>query len=369
MNRRDFTKLSTLTAASLRLPHALAQNAAPLQKPIGFAAVGIGGISTAFMDSVASSKTVKITALVTGHPDTKGVQFSQMYGLPKSSVYTYETFDKIRDNPEIDAIYIGLPNSMHCEYTVRGAQAGKHVLCEKPMAISSAECVQMIDACKAAHVKLMIAYRLHFEPTTLKALDIVRSGKLGGLQAMEGANGFNIKLGEWRYTKALGGGGSLFDMGIYCLNAFRTFSGEEPIDYQAQASTRDRDDERFKEVEENVSWLMKFPSGITVTGASSYGANMPGFYRIHGPSGWLQVGTFTYQGQHLMGQYAAAEKGAPPVILDEISQEKDPMQFVRQVDHFSDCILHDRTPQPPGEEGLADIRGIEAIYKAAGVKL
>jgi len=122
MNRRDFAKLSTLTAASLRLPHVLAQNAAattPTQKPIGFAAVGIGGISTAFMESVANSKNVKITALVTGHPDTKGVQFSQMYGIPKSSVYTYETFDQIRNNPDIDALYIGLPNSMHCECAVR----------------------------------------------------------------------------------------------------------------------------------------------------------------------------------------------------------------------------------------------------------
>jgi len=194
----------------------------------------------------------------------------------------------------------------------------------------------------------------------------VRSGKLGRLQAMEGANGFNIKVGEWRYTKALGGG-SMFDVGIYCLNAFRMFAGEEPLGYQAQASTQDRNDQRFKEVEENVSWLMKFPSGAMATGASTYGSSMPGFYRLHGAQGWLGVGTFGYEGQHLQGQYTVPS--SPPVMLDETSQEKDPMQFVRQVDHFSDCILHDRTPQTPGEEGLADLRCIEAIYKAAGVKL
>jgi len=228
----------------------------------------------------------------------------------------------------------------------------------------------MIDACKAHNVKLMIAYRLHFEPTTLKALDLVRTGRLGRLQAMEGANGFNIKHGEWRYTKKLGGGGSLFDVGIYCINAFRMFAAQEPVPtaFQAQVSTPDSNDERFQEVEENVSWLMRFPSGVMATGASTYGANMSGFYRVHGTHGWLQVATFTYQGQHLQGSYTA-EQGGPAVILDETSQEKDPMQFVRQVDHFSDCILHDRTPQPPGEEGLADLRSIEAIYNSAGVKL
>ena len=138
MNRRDFTKLSTLAAASMRLPNVLAQSDAPAQKPVGYAVVGIGSISTAFMEACANSRTVKITALVTGHPETKGVQFSQMYGIPKSSIYTYQTFDRIRENKDVEALYIGLPNSMHCEYTVRGAQAGKHVLCEKPMAISSA---------------------------------------------------------------------------------------------------------------------------------------------------------------------------------------------------------------------------------------
>ena len=150
MNRRDFTKLSTLAAASMRLPQALAQTSTAAQKPVGFACVGIGSISTAFMEACANSPTVKLVGLVTGHPETKGVQFSQMYGIPKSSVYTYETFDKIRDNKEIEALYIGLPNSMHCEYTVRGAQAGKHILCEKPMAISSAECGTMVDACRKA---------------------------------------------------------------------------------------------------------------------------------------------------------------------------------------------------------------------------
>ena len=190
MNRRDFTKLSTLAAASLRLPYLLAQSAAAsvsAQKPIGFAAVGIGSISTAFMESVANSPNVKIVALVTGHPETKGVQFSQMYGIPKSSIYTYEAFDQIRNNPDIDALYIGLPNGMHCEYTVRGAQAGKHILCEKPMAISSAECRTMIEACRKADRKLMIAYRMQYDPIWQQAVNIIRSGTLGKIQSFRGS--------------------------------------------------------------------------------------------------------------------------------------------------------------------------------------
>ncbi len=366
ISRRDFAKISALGLAAQWTPGILAQASAVSDRKIGYCVIGLGRIASHFLEGTKNSEHSKITALVSGHRD-KAERIAAQYGVPRESIYSYEDFDRIAANHAIDAVYVALPNSMHAEYTIRAAKAGKHVLCEKPMAISSAECTRMIDACKTAHVKLMIAYRLHFEPITLKALDLVRSGKLGRLQAMEAANGFNIKFGEWRYTKKLGGGGSLFDVGIYCLNAFRMFAGEEPLGFQAQVSTMDHD-ERFAEVEENVSWLMRFPSGVLATGASTYGAAMAGFYRLHGSRGWLQVGTFTYQGQHIQGSYTP-EQGAPPVLIDETSQEKDPMQFVRQVDHFSECILHDRTPQPPGEEGLADLRCIEAIYQAAGVRL
>ena len=161
MDRREFTKLSAFALAWKYLP---IQAYGAIKKPVGYAAVGLGTISDIFMRACANSQTAKITALVTGHPDSKGAKYSAMYGIPKSSIYTYEKFDQIRENPDVDAIYVGLPNSMHSEYTVRGAQAGKHVLCEKPMAISSIECRKMIDACRQAKVKLMIGYRVHYEP-------------------------------------------------------------------------------------------------------------------------------------------------------------------------------------------------------------
>ena len=375
ISRREFAKLGALGLAAQRMPNGFAQASVAQSEPavadsrrIGYCVIGLGRIAEHFLGGTKDSAHSKITALVSGHRD-KAERIAMQYGMPRESIYSYEDFDRIATNPAIDAVYVALPNSMHAEYTIRAAKAGKHVLCEKPMAISSAECQQMIDACRAAHVKLMIAYRLHYEPITLKAFDIVRSGRLGRLQAMEAANGFNIKPGEWRYTKKLGGGGSLFDVGIYCLNAFRMFTGEEPFGYQAQAPTQDHD-ERFIEVEENVSWLMRFPSGALATAASSYGADMDGYYRLHGAHGWLQVSTFGYQGLHLLGQYvSASEPDSPPVKLDETNPEKDPMQFARQVDHFSECILLNRTPKTPGEEGLADLRCIEAIYKSAGVKL
>ena len=371
--RREFTRLGALSTAAIAVPGAAFSGAVPdifaqQQERVGFAVIGLGVIADHFMRGVKQSQRCKITALVSGHRD-KAERIAAEYGVPKDSIYSYEDFDRIRDNKTVQAVYVALPNSMHAEYTIRAAKAGKHVFCEKPMALSSAECQQMIDACKTAKVKLMIAYRLHYEPITLKTLEIVRSGRIGPLQAMEAANGFSIKFGEWRYTKALGGGGSLFDVGIYCLNAFRMFAGQEPSGFQGEVATIDHD-ERFKEVEENVSWLLRFPSGALATGASTYGGDMAGFYRLHGAYGWLQVGTYTYQGQHLQGRYAEEpHRDAKRIDIDETSQEKDPMHFVREADHFSQCILQNTEPKTPGEEGLADIRCIEAIYKAAGAPL
>jgi predicted dehydrogenase len=214
LDRRAFTRISAMTLAATRLS-AFAQPTPTQAKPVGYAAVGLGTISDIFMRACAATQSSRITALVTGHPDTKGKKYAAMYGIPESSVYTYETFDRIRDNPAVDAVYIGLPNSMHCEYTVRSAKLGKHVLCEKPMAISSAECREMIDACRLADRKLMIAYRIHYEPTHLEARRLVQTGAIGQIESFEGAFGFNAAPNQWRLTRQYGGGGSLMDVGIY----------------------------------------------------------------------------------------------------------------------------------------------------------
>jgi len=371
LSRRDFACLSALGLAARISSAAFAQTSAVTpadSRRIGYAVIGLGRIATHFLAGAAQSGVSKITALVSGHRD-KAERIAAQYNVPAASIYSYEDFDRIAANPAVDAVYVALPNSMHAEYTIRAARAGKHVLCEKPMDIASAQCRRMIDACRAARVKLMVAYRLHYEPTHLRALEIIRSGKLGPIQSLDANHGSNIRAGEWRITKALGGGGPMFDHGVYALNTFRWLTAQEPAAHQAMTSTPDRDG-RFTEVEENVQWLTRFPSGALASGAASYGAELGGYWRVHGPWGFLQMNSLTYQGQHLTGHYASEQVvGAPWVEVDIASSEKDPMQFTREADHFSNCILHDRTPDTPGETGLADQLALEAVYKSAGVTL
>ena len=282
--------------------------------------------------------------------------------MPSHCIYNYENFDEIAHNPAVDAVYVALPNSMHAEYTIRAAKAGKHVLCEKPMSTNVADAEAMIAACKAANVKLMIAYRCHYEPTNLRAVQLIRDGALGQVQAIESAFGFNIAPGEWRLSKKLAGGGPLFDVGIYSLNACRYLTGEEPEHISAYASTIDRDG-RFNEVEENVSWTMKFPSGIVASCPTTYGANMDGYFRVYGSKGWLEVDP----GLYLRGAQAAREPGGQ--MLDEPNPARDPSHFQAEAEHFSNCVQRGLEPQSPGEEGLRDMRYIADIYKSAGIAI
>ena len=362
MDRRSFTRLSALALAATQMP-SFAQTPASTEKPVGFAAIGLGTISDIFMRACAESKTAKITALVTGHPETKGKHYAALYGIPESSIYTYETYDRIRDNKDVDAVYVGLPNSMHREYTVRAAQLGKHVLCEKPMAISSAECSQMIAACRAAGRKLMIAYRVHYEPTHLAAQQLIQSGALGQLQAFEGSFGFNAAPNQWRLTRQYGGGGPLMDVGIYPMNETRWLTGEEPSAFTAVAATRDRSSGRFAEVEQTLDFTLKFPSGIVAALGCTYGSDMPGFLRIHGDKGSLEIASaYNYTGPHLTGIGGG-------IHADTTTQGDQTLHFQLEAEHFANCIRTGGTPRTPGEEGLRDLLAIEAIYKAAGTPI
>jgi predicted dehydrogenase len=360
IDRRRFVQLSALSLAAVRLP-AHAQGTEKSTR-IGYAPVGLGDISTIFMQAVALSQHSRITGLVTGHPDAKGQKFAAQYNVPSTSIYTYETYDRIRDNPAIDAVYIGLPNSMHCDYTVRAAEAGKHVLCEKPMAMSSAECRRMIDACRHANVKLMIAYRIHYDPTWLHIRDLIRNGELGQIQGFQGGFYGAKKAGEWRLDRKLAGGGSLMDLGIYPLNAIRWLAAEEPSDYTAQVATQDKSG-KFSSVEESVEFTMKFPSGKLASSGSSYGEDGPCFLSIDGDQGTLFIEpAFLYAGLKFSGH----GKSGP---LSGASPEKAPYQFVYEADDFADCIRTNRQSRTPGEEGLADLLAMEAIYRAAGAPI
>ncbi len=360
MTRRDFGRLA---ASATALAATTGAQTTEGNKKIGYCAVGLGRISVGhFMPGCRQALRSRPVAVVSGHPE-KARTVAAQYGIPEKNIYSYQDYDRIGDNKEIDAVYIGLPNSMHAEYTIRAANVGKHVLCEKPMAISVSESNAMIAACRAAQVKLFIAYRCHYEPTNLKAMDILRSGQLGKIQAIESANGFNIKQGEWRLDRKLSGGGPLPDMGIYSLNACRYLTGEEPKSFEAYASVMDGDG-RFDSVEESVSWTMKFPSGIVACCNTTYGAPMDGYYRVHGSKGVLTAQpAFAYQGIKL----TVSVQGEPPLEVAE--QENDPSQFTAEADEFSSCILDNREPKTGGHEGLLDMQYMQQIYKAAGIKM
>jgi predicted dehydrogenase len=365
MDRRTFTKLSALTLAAMRLP-AHAQSS----KPVGYAAIGLGSISDIFMRACEGSQTAKITALVTGHPKEKGEKYAAKYGIPASSIYTYETFDRIRENKDVDAVYVGLPNSMHCEYTVRAAAAGKHVLCEKPMAISSAECRTMIDACRKADVKLMIAYRVQYDPTWIQVIDIIRAGGIGQIESFQGGFFNQMQAGTWRLNRKLAGGGPILDLGIYPLNAIRHITGEEPGGFGAVVGTCDHSG-RFAEVEQSMEWTMKFPSGIVASCSCSYGTLAPGYLRINGYNGYLMVEpAFNYDGLRVRGETTSRSGGKPSgKPVDIAGTGKVPFQFTLEAEHFADCVRNNKQPRSPGEEGLKDMLAIEAIYRAAGAPI
>ena len=332
----------------------------PKKDHVNYCIVGLGRISLGHsMPGCLDSKKSRIIALVSGHPD-KAKENAAKYKVAESNIYSYENFDKIAENKDIDAVYIALPNSMHAEYTIRAAKAGKHVLCEKPMATTVNDSQAMINACRMAKLKLMIAYRCQYEPVNLQAVQMIKQGRLGTIQAIESANGFVEKLGEWRLNKKLAGGGPLMDMGIYSLNACRYLTEEEPRYLEGYCSVIDRDG-RFDEVEENVSFVMRFPSGVVASCNTTYGAQMDGYFRVHGSKGVLQLQpAFGYQGIHLTAQI----QGEP--LVDVPSQEKDPAQFTREADYFSDCIINDTEPKSSGDEGLRDMKYMAEIYKSCG---
>ena len=364
LNRRDFARLAAAASAASALPSSLLAQAAAPGKKVRYAPVGLGLISVQhFMPGTRMGQYGVISGLVSGHPD-KAQKLAAEYNVPAGNIYTYETFDKIRDNADIDAVYIGLPNNMHAEYTIRAAEAGKHVLCEKPMAMNVKECESMIAACKKNNRKLMIAYRCHLQSSHMQARDLVRSGVLGKVEAIEGAAGFNIAHGVWRTQRKYAGGGPLMDIGIYALNAARFVLGEEPEQISAYSSVIDHDD-RFVDIEENVSWTMKFPSGAVASMTTTYGANQDGFLRVHCSKGVVEINGFGYSGISLKVHRTGMG------MNDEITQEdnsKDPYQFAVESDYFSQAVQNDTAIEPSGEEGLKDMQAIARIYESIGRK-
>lgn len=354
-SRRDFLKTTTLAAASVPFLGALASSlrAAEPERKLGFALVGLGNLSThQLAPALQKTKFCRLAGIVTGTP-AKAEKWKTQYHLPAKNIYNYDTMEQMADNPDIDVVYVVTPNALHAESTLKAAKAGKHVLCEKPMEVSSEKCQQMIDACKKAGRQLAIGYRLHFEPNNLECVRLAREKVFGGLQLIQADFGFRIgDPTQWRLNRALAGGGPLMDVGIYALQATRYLTGEEPALVTAVESTIDH--VKFNSVEESIAWQLKFPSGVIASCDSTYGFNGLARYQAFAENGWFELApAYGYGG--IQGKRSDGELINFPAMD----------QFAAEMDDFAQCILNNRPTKVPGEEGLRDVKIMMAIYEAA----
>lgn len=323
------------------------------EKKLGIALVGLGSYSRGQLaPALQETQHCQLAGIVTGTPQ-KAKEWQQQYNLADRNIYNYENFDQIRDNPDIDIIYIVLPNGMHAEYTIRAAQTGKHVICEKPMASSVEDCQRMIDACRDNGVKLSIGYRLHFEPYNQHVMKLGQQEVYGPVKRIETANSFVIggSPDSWRLDKELGGGGPLMDMGVYCVQGACYTMGQTPIAVTAKFGEVTRP-EYFKEVEQSISWQMEFAGGAVADCSSSYNENISRLYTQAAEGWWELQPAYGYGG--LRGKTSEG-----PMDFPEVNQQ------ARQMDDFAACILQDRETPVPGEMGMRDVRILMAIYEAA----
>ncbi|MDX2304251.1 MAG: Gfo/Idh/MocA family oxidoreductase [Microscillaceae bacterium] len=320
-------------------------------KKLGVALVGLGSYSAGQLaPALQQTKFCELRGIVTGTP-AKAKEWSGKYNIPEKNIYNYENFDTIRDNEDIDIIYVVLPNSMHAEYVIRAAQASKHVICEKPMAITVKECQDMIDACKKAGKKLSVGYRLHFEPFTQEIMRLGQKKIHGPIERLETAFGFEIgDPTQWRLKKKMAGGGPLMDVGIYAIQGSIYTLGELPI--SVTASQLIGTGPKFKEVEESISWEFEFPSGIKCISKSSYSEYYEYLKAFTKDTEFGLSPAYSYGG--LKG-YVNKEKLDFPAINQQAAH----------MDAFTRCILDDTDTTVPGEMGMRDVALLQAIYQAA----
>ena len=317
---------------------------------LGVALVGLGYYSTDLLaPALQMTKNCYLAGIVTGSPE-KAKAWQQKYNLPEKNYYDYTGFDKIANNPDIDVIYIVLPPSMHKEYVIRAANAGKHVWCEKPMAMTAEECRAMIDACNKNKVKLSIGYRLHHEPNTQRITEMGKSRPYGAIKTVSAVAGYvDPRTNHWKQKKALGGG-CMYDMGVYPLNATRYVTGEEPVAVTAKQSTTRP--EIYTEVDETMDFTLEFPGGAVATCEASFGKGMNAL-KVQCVKGSYGLEPFSeYSGQS--GSTSDGKK------FDAVI----PNQQAKQMDEDALAIIQNKAVLVPGEEGLKDIEVVQAIYES-----
>jgi glucose-fructose oxidoreductase len=322
------------------------------QKKLGVALLGLGHYATnELAPAFQQTNLCELRGVVTGHPD-KGVKWTQQYNLPKKNIYNYDNFDRIAHNPDIDIVYVVTPPALHPEFAIRAAKAGKHVISEKPMATSVADCQAMIDACKKNNVKLSIGYRMHFDPYCIELIRLQREKDFGPFMKMTGDRGFVFGQHAWRVEKKLAGGGPMMDLGIYVVQGACMATGQTPVAVTAHEEPKKRP-EFFTEVEETIDFNLEFPDGAVLNAVTSFNHSSDTF-RAEGDKGWIdfQTHAFGYQ----VGDVVTSRG---PLNYPH------PYQQALQMDDFADCIMNNRESRVPGEMGLRDIKIIKAVYQAA----
>lgn len=328
-------------------------------KRVGYAVVGMGFIAeTSVLPAFQHSKKCKLVALVS-HDLRRAKQMGAKFGV--KDCYGYGDYEQCLSNPEVDAVFIASINGEHAEQTIRAAAAGKHVLCEKPLANTVAECRRMVEACRENRVLLMTAYRKYFEPGSVALKKLITTRKLGRLRHIfstytEVVDPAKVK---WQLNRRLAGGGSLMDIGIYCVNTMRWLAGTSPTDATAHAWTDDA--KRFAEVEDSIAFRLTHPEGLVCQGTSSYSAKAASFVQVHGDKGWAALNpAFAFEEERrLFGKIQGRWFEEKFKVIDE---------FVLELDHFADCIRRGREPKSDGVEGLLDLATVEAIYRSVREK-
>ncbi|HYF30367.1 MAG TPA: Gfo/Idh/MocA family oxidoreductase [Chitinophagaceae bacterium] len=316
---------------------------------VGIALVGLGKYSAEQLaPALQETEHCYLAGIVTGTPE-KAKEWKKKYDIPPENVYSYENFESIANNADIDIIYIVLPNSMHAEYVIRGAKTGKHIICEKPMAITVEDCDRMIGACRDAGVMLSIGYRLHFEPYNREMMRLGRDKVFGNIQSLKADNGMDTVEG-WRLDMQLAGGGPLMDVGIYCVQGVRYTTGMEPIAVRAQEGPKN-DKEKFKSVEESLTWQMEMPGGAIAECFTSY-SEEKNLLRAEAENGWFELSpAYNYEG--LKGKTSDGKMKFP-----QINQQ------AAQMDDFAKAVKENRPTPVPGEMGKQDVKILLAIYEA-----
>jgi predicted dehydrogenase len=298
-------------------------------------------------------KRAKLVGAISGTP-SKIKTWQSKYNIPESNCYNYENFDNIKNNKDIDAVYVITPNALHHDQVIRVAKAGKHVICEKPMAINAKEGQEMVDACKSANVKLLVGYRLHFEPKTLQIIQMRKDGEFGKVLFFQGLSGFTIgDPTQWRLNKQLSGGGSMMDIGIYSINGSRYMIGEDPVWVTAQETKTNPD--KFKEgIDETIQFQLGFPGGAVASCLSTYAMNNLDRFFLNGEKGFGELFPATGYGP-IQGRTSKGELTQPHVTHQTV-----------QMDEMAAIILDGKKPVVPvdGEEGVKDLKVIDGIYQA-----